>query len=313
MFQAHAALFLYATSPVHMGAGQAFGLIDNPIARERHSEHPVFPGSGLKGAIRHRFHALPGWSDGAAGERLLDRLFGPESRPEDRGGKDLHAGAVSLGDAQLVAFPVRSVKEGYVYATSAYALARAARLLTQLGVPGMPPLPELVASGACCVANSKLLAGDKLHLEAFEYTNAPAAASALAAVARWLADKALPAEEAHAFFRDKFARDLVLLSDEDFTWFAKNATVVEPHVRIDNKTGTASDGGLFYTENLPPESLLLGSLMTSRERSGKGELAAEAVLAQVKGAIDGKLLQVGGDATTGRGLVSARVQPGVGA
>ena len=52
---------------------------------------------------------------------------------------------------------------------------------------------------------------------------------------------------------------------------------------------------------------------TSRERSGKGELAAEAVLAQVKGAIDGKLLQVGGDATTGRGLVSARVQPGVGA
>ena len=80
MFQAHAALFLYATSPVHMGAGQAFGLIDNPIARERHCEHPVFPGSGLKGAIRHRFHALPGWSEGAQGEKLLDRLFGPESQ-----------------------------------------------------------------------------------------------------------------------------------------------------------------------------------------------------------------------------------------
>jgi CRISPR-associated protein Cmr4 len=308
MFQAHAALFLYATSPVHMGAGQAFGLIDNPIARERHSEHPVFPGSGLKGAIRHRFHALPGWSDGAAGERLLDRLFGPESQSGT-----LHAGAVSLGDAQLVAFPVRSVKEGYVYATSAYALARAARLLAQLGVIGMPAAPESVATGTCCAANPKLLAGDKLHLEAFEYTNAPAAAGALAAIARWLADNALPTEDAHSFFREKFARDLVLLSDEDFTWFAKNATVVEPHVRIDNKTGTASDGGLFYTENLPPESLLLGSLMASRERSGKGELAAEAVLGQVKGAIDGKLLQVGGDATTGRGLVSARVVPGAGA
>ena len=34
MFQAHAALFLYATSPVHM-APAVFGLIDNPIARER--------------------------------------------------------------------------------------------------------------------------------------------------------------------------------------------------------------------------------------------------------------------------------------
>ena len=84
-------------------------------------------------------------------------------------------------------------------------------------------------------------------------------------------------------------------------------------MRIDNDTGAAAKTGLFYTENLPPESLLLGSLMASRERSGKGELAAEAVLAQVKGAIDGKLLQVGGDATTGRGLVIARVLTGAGA
>jgi len=310
MFQAHAALFLYATSPVHMGAGQAFGLIDNPIARERHTEHPLFPGSGLKGAIRHRFHALPGWSEGATGERLLDRLFGPESRPEDRGGKDLFAGAVSLGDAQLVAFPVRSVKRGYVYATSAHALARAARLLSQLGVAGMPALPAPVASGSASVTDADLLSGDKLHLEAFEYTHAPAQAQALKAVARWLADNALPTGEAHAFFRDKFAADLVLLADNDFTWFTKNATVVEPHVRINNDSGAAEKTGLFYTENLPPEALMLGSLMASRERSGKAEMAAEAVLAQVKGAIDGQLLQVGGDATTGRGLVAARVITG---
>lgn len=310
MFQAHAALFLYATSPVHMGAGQAFGLIDNPIARERHTEHPLFPGSGLKGAIRHRFHALPGWSEGATGERLLDRLFGPESRPEDRGGKDLFAGAVSLGDAQLVAFPVRSVKRGYVYATSAHALARAARLLSQLGVAGMPALPAPVDPGSASVTDAGLLSGDKLHLEAFEYTHAPAQAQALKAVARWLADNALPTGEAHAFFRDKFATDLVLLADNDFTWFTKNATVVEPHVRIDNKTGTASDGGLFYTENLPPEALMLGSLMATRERSGQAETPASGVLGHVTKAIDGQLLQVGGDATTGRGLVAARVITG---
>ena len=309
MFQAHAALFLYATSPVHMGTGQAFGLIDNPIARERHSEHPLFAGSGLKGAIRHRFHALPGWSEGAKSETLLDRLFGPESQ------NALHAGAVSLGDAQLVAFPVRSVKEGYVYATSAYALARAARLLAQLGVGGMPPLPAAIDTGKARVANPALLAsGAKLHLEAFEYlVEAGSETEKLKAIARWIADHALPEGAAHDFFREKFARDLVLLSDEDLTWFAKNATVVEPHVRIDNDTGTASDGGLFYTENLPPETLMLGSLMASRERSGKGDIAAEAVLAQVSGAINGKLLQIGGDATTGRGLVSVRVLPGTGA
>jgi len=302
MFQAHAALFLYATSPVHMGAGQAFGLIDNPIARERHCEHPVFPGSGLKGAIRHRFHALPGWSEGEKGEKLLDRLFGPESQSGT-----LHAGAISLGDAQLVAFPVRSVRQGYVYATSAHALARAARLLAQLGINGMPAVPTALNTGACCVTNPELLSNGKLHLEAFEYANDADQAEKLKEVAHWLAKHALPASDAHGYFREKFARDLVLLADEDFNWFTKNATVVEPHVRIDDKTGSASDGGLFYTENLPPETLMLGSLMASRERSGKGKLEAEAVLAQVIGAIDKQLLQIGGDATTGRGLVVARV------
>lgn len=306
MFQAHAALFLYATSPVHMGAGQAFGLIDNPIARERHSEHPVFAGSGLKGAIRHRFHAMLDsiWRT----DKLLDRLFGPDSQS---GG--LHAGAVSLGDAQLVAFPVRSVKEGYVYATSPYALARAARLLGQLGVAGMPPLPVLPAAVAnqpasALVANPGLRSSDdKLHLDAFEFAS-DLDADRLPAVARFLADKALPTGKAYDFFRKKLADDLVLLSDEDFGWFARNATVVEPHVRIDNDTGAAAKTGLFYTENLPPESLMLGSLIVSRERSGgDNPLEAEAVLAQVAGAIDGQLLQVGGDATTGRGLVAARV------
>jgi CRISPR-associated protein Cmr4 len=310
MFQAHAALFLYATSPVHMGTGQAFGLIDNPIARERHSEHPVFASSGLKGAIRHRFHALPGWTEGERSKTLLDRLFGPESQSGA-----LHAGAVSLGDAQLVAFPVRSVKQGYVYATSAHALARAARLLAQLGVAEMPPpLPQQVDCGAARVVNPELLADGRLHLEACEYLAEQGPESEkLAALARWLAEKALPAGEGHGYFRDKFARDLVLLSDEDLTWFAKNATVVEPHVRIDPKTGAASDGGLFYTENLPPETLMLGSLMASRERSGLGDTEATAVLGHVAHAIDGQMLQIGGDATTGRGLVMARVLRGAGA
>ena len=31
MFEKHAAVFVYAVSPVLMGAGQAVGVIDNPI------------------------------------------------------------------------------------------------------------------------------------------------------------------------------------------------------------------------------------------------------------------------------------------
>ena len=39
MFEKTAALFLYSVSPVHMGAGQAVDVIDNPIQRERHTQH----------------------------------------------------------------------------------------------------------------------------------------------------------------------------------------------------------------------------------------------------------------------------------
>lgn len=289
MYQAQAALFLYAVSPVHMGAGTAFGLIDSPIQRERHTEHPLFAGSGIKGAIRHRFAQIwPKQGD------LLNRLFGPE-------GGNLYAGAVSFGDAQLVVFPVRSAKRGYVYATCPLALARASRLLGLLGKAGLPASSAQPAEGKAAVCDAGLLDGDKLILEAFEYSANETAE--LKAVAAWLADNALPQGEAHAFFRNKMKSDLVLLSDEDFGYFVKNATVVEPHVKIDDKTGTAKDGGLFYVENLPPESLLLAPLMASQERSGKQETPAEAVLSHVLPNLDGQLVQMGGDATTGRGQV----------
>jgi CRISPR-associated protein Cmr4 len=298
MFEKQAAVFLYAVSPVHMGAGQAVGVIDNPIQRERHTNHPCFAGSGIKGALRHGFVALGGTTE------FIDRLFGP-----DAGGNDLHAGAVSFGDAQLVALPVRSLKGGYVYATCPQALARARRLLTLVGLKLDWPTLE-TKDGDCLIANPALLSGDKLHLEAFEYT--ARVSQELPKLAADLAAKAFPVDSAYDFFRHKFATDLVLLSDTDFAYFAENAMLVEPHVRIDEKTGTAKDGGLFYTENLPPESLMLATMLCGQTRSGKEAewLDAQVVHYKMKTALDGRLLQIGGDATTGRGLVVAKVVEG---
>ena len=299
MFEKHATVFLYAVSPVHMGAGQAIGVIDNPIQRERHTNHPCFAGSGIKGAVRHGFEALGGDTT------IIDRLFGP-----DAGSSQLHAGAVSFGDAQLVAFPVRSLKGGYVYATCPQAVARAQRLLKLIGLDAnWPALPQ-VDEGQCLLANPALLSGDKLHLEAFEYSAMDRDSSAVKVVAQWLAENALPAGEGYAFFREKLKTDLVVLSDTDFAYFSEHATLVEPHVRINDETGTADDGGLFYTENLPPESLLVAPMLASKTRTGKEEDPAEAVMSKIKTVIDGKLLQIGGDATTGRGLVVAKVVEG---
>ncbi|WP_457676800.1 type III-B CRISPR module RAMP protein Cmr4 [Thiolapillus sp.] len=299
MFEKQAAVFLYAVSPVHMGAGTATGLIDNPIQRERHTGHPGFAGSGIKGAVRHAFEQLGGE------KRLIDRLFGPAS-----GNSELYAGAISFGDAQLVVFPVRSLRGGFIYATCPTAIGRARRLLQLVHEQADWPVPE-VKEGTALLANEALLSNDqRLHLEAFEYEGR--ISDEVTKIATALAEAACPREEGHRYFHDKLAKDLVILSDADFAWFSENATLVEPHVRINPETGAADKGGLFYTENLPPESLLIAPLMASQTRSGKKEelLSAEEVMAKVVNALDGKLLQLGGDATTGRGMVLARVTGG---
>ncbi len=311
MFEKKAAVFLYAISPVHMGAGQAIGVIDNPIQRERHTNHPCFAGSGIKGAIRHQFEILCKGNEHCDRpiKELITHFFGPEA-----GSDNLHAGAVSFGDAQLVAFPVRSLRGGYVYATCPQAIARAQRLLALIGVNANWPAIPQVGEGECLVTNTALLSpGDKLHLEVFEYEAKEKDSGVVKAIAQYLAEHALPDGESYKFYRNKLQTDLVVLSDTDFAYFAENATLVEPHVRINDVTLTADEGGLFYTENLPPESLLVAPLLASQTRTGNGkdkEMEADKVLVKIKNLIDGKPLQIGGDATTGRGLVVARVVGG---
>lgn len=309
MFIAQHAFFLYAVSPVHMGAGTALGLIDNPIQREKHTDHPMVAGSGLKGAVRHRFWAQ---TEQEEARQKLNRHFGPG--PGDKDGD--FAGAVSFSDGQLVAFPIRCSKAGFVYATSPLALARAQRLLAAADVAAVASWHIAgPASGHCRFLNPSLLSNNSLQVDTFELEAEQD--DGLREIAQWLADKALPDQPGYRFFRDKLKTDLVLMNDEDFGYFVKNATLVEPHVRIDPATGTAQDGGLFYTENLPPESLLISVAMSSDERSKHSDPAGAATIldevlhgAGKYGGLHGQVLQVGGDATTGRGQVVITVVEG---
>jgi len=300
MFERKGALFLYTVTPTHLGAGTMLGLIDNPIQRERHTGHPSFAGSGVKGAVRHQFEILGGDAD------LVSRLFGPEP-----GAAEQFAGAVSFGDAQLVLLPVRCLRRTYAYVTCPQALARAARLLAMTGeVPDWPAID--VEEGAAHVANAALIDEGRLGLETFEYQ--AASCDATVSLARSLAALALPDDGTHTFFSEKIASDLVVLADGDFSYFAEHAMAVEPHVRINPETGTASDGGLFYTENLPPESLLVAPLLASATRAGAqagNRLDATTVFEKMRTVLDGgRQLQIGGDATTGRGLVVTRLHGG---
>ena len=298
MFQAQQLVFYSCVSPVHMGAGQAVGAIDNPIQREVHTGHPLIAGSGLKGAVRHHFARI--WAD----KQLITRIFGPERDASD------HAGAIAFTDAALVAFPVRSLRNTFVYATCPTALGRLKRLAGKQAAWTVPQVATGSVKSSSSGAESAMVSG-RLILEAFDF--AAAEDANVKTIASWLATHALPPGVDHAFFREKLKTDLVVFSDTEFDHFVRHATVVEPHVKIDGDTGTAAKGALFYTENLPPESLLAGLVLASVERrKGKdadGLMDASSVLAAVLQGDEGllgladRLLQVGGDATTGRGLI----------
>lgn len=300
MFEARQLVFYTCATPLHMGAGTAIGAIDSPIQREVHSGHPLAAGSGIKGALRH--HLNRAWRIGEKPHGDIVRLFGPEKDASE------HAGALAFTDAQLVAFPVRSLKNGFVYATCPYALARLKRFAANAQIEAQWEAQRIEA-GKALVASNDILRDEKLILEAFEFTKAGDCQN----IAAWISSNALPPGPAHDFFRQKIAADLVVLADDDFAHFVKHATVVEPHVRIKDETGTADGGHLFYVENLPPESILAGLALASIER-GKGE-AKEKLPARdvLKRLFDGNgkdqpglcdaVVQMGGDATTGRGLV----------
>ena len=314
MFEATRLVLYYAVSPVHMGAGSAIGAIDSPIQREVHTQHPMFAGSGLKGALRHHFNRT--WS----GERdrknagMVNRIFGPETNASE------FAGALSLSDAQLVVLPIRSLKGGFVYATSPLALGRAFRLARLAGVEAKLSPPE-VAESKVLVSQAALLSDKHLILETFEFA-ADEPSLVVGEIATWLASAVFGAASSD-FFANKLRKDLVILSDTDFSHFARHAMVVEPHVRINDESGTADGGGLFYVENLPPESIMIGLALASIERyragardevPGRMDDAAQVLNVVLNGigdlqGIAGKALQIGGDASTGRGLVLVQAVP----
>ncbi len=314
MYQEQRLVFYYCLSPLHMGAGTATGAIDNPIQREVHTGHPMVAGSGIKGAVRHHCTAL--WGEDAVSKGEIDAIFGPDTNSSD------HAGAVAFTDAQIVAFPVRSLRETFVYATCPSALARLKRSAGEAATKW--EIANVSQGKFLGDKDQRLTVGGKLILEAFEFERVDIDISQ---VSNWIAKNALPSGSEHDFFTKKLRDHLIVLNDTDFSHFVQNSTVIEPHVRINNQTGAAEDGGLFYTENLPPEALLVGQVLATIERRKKGTngkledqrpalMDASKILDRLLTGgnngtgIDGKVIQIGGDATSGRGLLALHTAKG---
>lgn len=267
-------LLLHALSPLHAGTGNDADVIDLPTARMKATGIPFVPGSSIKGVLRHARRATD--------PEKTEAVFGPSDDPS------AHAGALVVGDARLLALPVRSFRGAFAWTTSPLLLALAKRdlegIAASLSTPNINSRAAQVVEGSCCVHQ------DRLYLEDLDL---PATASAEAAAwARLLAPLASPGD-------DIFTKRFAVVDDDTMAFLWNTATQVDARVRLDDKTRTVADGAFWLEESLPPETLLIGLLAADRSRRAGVVMTPEEVLDF--GLSSEAILQFGGRATTGRG------------
>lgn len=279
-------LFLYCESPVHWGTGTSVGVVDLPIQRERHTDYPMGQASGIKGALREWFERRPD-----ADKAAIIAAFGPDTNASD------HAGCVAFGDARLVLFPVRSLRGTFAYCTSRLLLARLERDLALAGrddnlFDGVPDSEQAVVA-----PNSPLLIDQRVVLE--EYPVDAQVSPTVEKIGKVIGELAAP-KVPKDFWSKRVGSHMCVLPEDLFRDLARMATTVETHVRIDNKTGTADEGGLFYEELLPSDAVLYAPLVVCQPMTSGVEFPKVQTLIR---AVDGTRVQMGAGATTGRGIV----------
>ncbi len=282
---------LHAISPLHAGTGQGQDLIDLPIARERATEHPILPGSSVKGVLRAA--AIDsGWSDD--GGSTTWALFGPDTSQAHQ-----HGSAISVSDARLLALPVQSDRGTFAWLTCPFVLARLRRDLPGNALPKIAPKP--LGDSKCLITSASILADGKnkvnkvtvggLSMDVYpEDTITDKWAEALANVV-FAGDTLRP-------WMDLFVKRFCIVDDDTFTWLASNNTELRARIRLDSEKGTVEKGGLWYEETLPSESILLGMIHYSKNN----RITAKDTWAKLAKLCDGTL-QMGGNASVGNGIV----------
>ena len=288
--------WLHALTPIHVGAGTSVGAVDQPVLREKATQWPYVPGSSIKGVIASKHQA----SEGKNRADWALAAFGKAD--EDSGIEGSSSGSLAFLDARLVCFPVASFLGTFAWTTSALALARLHRDLKSAGVANLPASGVSSDGGAAEVTDSSMLVDGKTrkaYLHDLDFAATPSArATSWAAL---LAGALFPAEPD---WQGEFARRLIILPDDSFTYFARTKCEIAPRVKISPESKTVEKGKLWYEESVPAESVLSGLVCCDRiYRKSQSEGPAITDDQLLDKICESGPLQIGGKSGVGRGRV----------
>lgn len=282
-------IFLHAYSPLHVGTGQGVGVIDLPVAREKGTGIPILPGSSLKGVLRSQVED----------ETLRKKVFGPDTTAAHE-----HAGSVQFGDLHLLFLPVRSLRGTFAWVTSPFLLHRVRRDLQWVRDNLNMEIPQVEAENTCLVNEETALIfehgeEEKVILEDLDIIAQKNASLNLLSekFASWI----FPDETWQKLFRAR----ICVVHDDVMRFFLDTALEVTARIRLDEATKTVQKGALWYEEALPAETIMAGLMLISPVKARE-----EDVIKAVQQAVE-KPLQIGGNATVGRGLCRLHLVEGL--
>jgi len=223
-----------ALDPVHVGTGgYRLGRVDNSIVREPGTNLPKIPGTSLSGAARSyaamRYEKLQcAGQSGHCGKPDCPICYTFGSIRGTEGG---NAGTVSLGDAQLLLFPVYSMA-GPVWVTTKARLKEAG-----------------------FAVNAPDLSREKFATTLTDWSNPLNLGWLLLDHQAGDVAVTLPDDVSLDSWAD-VAKRLVLVEEGMFSQIVNSNLEVRTSVSIDPMTGAAQDKALFTYEALPRASLL---------------------------------------------------------
>jgi CRISPR-associated protein Cmr4 len=271
------------------------------VQREAHTGYPMIAASGLKGSLRDLAEKkLPD-------QDSVDGIFGPEVK---KGTDTGYAGALSVGDAKLLALPVRSFTRTFFWVTCPLAMGRFARDLRIAGVAATWKEIEVTERTKAYIPENCKIDG-KLFCEELDFEVSPN--DQVTSLAMFLAHH-LTAALIGQVYQTKLQQDIAVISDSDFGYLTRFGTQVSARTKltsrkttdeIKDEEGNIEKGNLWYEENLPPESIFYAPVFAEPARGGawqsqldSGEKILESLDEKI---LADKLIQVGGNETLGQG------------
>lgn len=307
MFNEKGLILFHCLTPIHMGAGQSVSYVDNVVQREKHTGFPTLWASGIKGVLRALCMRI---NNEIIKKEKVEEIFGPENDAEER------ASIISITDAKILFYPVRSVKGIFAYITCPFVIKKFFNELKILGILQKYQLFQ----------NSKL---EKLELKDDEVIVDKQSDIKIENDAVGLEEFSFKVENknnlndfdsfeiifnSNGLDFDFIKRHLAIVSDDVFSDFVKYSVEIRTRIRIDQKTGTVADKALFTEELIPAESIFYSFIFANKrdQQNGKqnkqqNEQQNERVLQKIEEVLNNVngILQLGGDETLGKGIVKA--------